>query len=188
MLNKAALDAGTSEKVRASARPRGLGRFAFRGWAAAFTVCLSLMFSFFGASTASAVPTLGPAHLSSLKTGRCLDGGPANESGRGEVYTNTCQSGNPWQQWQVEIVYHASYDVVMVRHTATNTCLSQQLGLVTLPCNGGDASQLWQAKGTGWNDVELRDMPLANCLDADGSGDAYMLGCNGGPFQHWKLG
>ncbi|WP_416979403.1 RICIN domain-containing protein [Streptomyces sp. T028] len=186
-----ALDAGTSDKVWAwaSARPRGLGRFAFRGWAAAFAAGLSLMFSFFGTSAASAaVPTLGPAHLSSLATGRCLDGGPADEGGRGDVYTNPCQSGNQWQQWQVEIVYHASYDVVMVRHTATNTCLSQQLGLVTLPCNGGDASQLWQAKGSGWNDVELRDMPLANCLDADGTGSAYMLGCNGGPYQHWKLG
>ncbi|WP_460065892.1 RICIN domain-containing protein [Streptomyces sp. YKOK-I1] len=178
MLNTVALD-----------RDPGPRRFARRGWMTAFAVGLSLMFSFFGTGTASAaVPTLGPAHLSSLATGRCLDGGPANESGKGDVYTNGCQSGNQWQQWQVEIVYHASYDVVMIRHTATNTCLTQQLGLATVPCNGGDASQLFQAQGSGWNDVQLRDLPLANCVDANGSGDAYMLGCNGGLYQHWKLG
>ncbi|MER5430648.1 ricin-type beta-trefoil lectin domain protein [Streptomyces sp. NPDC002588] len=182
-----ALDAANSDEGRASARPRGLGRFAFRSWAAVFAVGLSLMFSFFGASTASAVTLLGPANLSS-QAGICLDGGPANESGKGDVYTNPCDSGNVWQKWRVEIVYHASYDVVMIRHMATDTCLTQQLGVATVPCNGGDASQLFQAQGSGWNDVQLKDMSLANCVDGDHGGNAYMLGCNGGPYQHWKLG
>ncbi|SHN29730.1 ricin-type beta-trefoil lectin domain protein [Streptomyces yunnanensis] len=61
--------------------------------------------------------------LQDYATGYCLD------SNGGDVYTNPCQPGNPWQRWNV-VSYDGSvggyYDRVQIVHRKEGNCLRVQ--------------------------------------------------------------
>lgn len=157
-----------------------------RWWTGALTLAMSLGFATLSAGPASAY--VGPDLLRNWETGLCLDSGPGDEGGRGQVYTNPCQPGNDYQTWNILYQGHDGHDIVMIQDKATGLCLSRQLDVSTLPCNGAAADQRWLAVGGGWNNVQLKSSGSGACLDSNRNRDVYTLGCNGGGYQAWKLG
>ncbi len=147
---------------------------------------MSLGFAAISASPAAAY--VGPNLLRNWETGLCLDSGPGDEGGRGQVYTNPCDSRNDYQTWNILYQGRDGNDIVMIQDKATGLCLSRQLDVSTLPCNGGDNDQRWLAVGTSWDKVQLRPYGSGACLDSNRNREVYTLGCNGGGNQLWKLG
>ncbi|MER5432110.1 ACP synthase [Streptomyces sp. NPDC002588] len=158
-------------------------RFVRRGWAGILAFGLSLGLTFLSASPASAY--VDPNFLRNWETGRCLDSNAA-----GDVYTLPCQQGNAYQTWRMVFQYVNQYDVVEIQNQATWLCLTQNFygELETAPC-GEDRSQLFYGVGSGWDNVQLLNVLYSTqCLDSNYAGSAYLLTCNGGGYQHWKLG
>ncbi|MER5435057.1 ACP synthase [Streptomyces sp. NPDC002588] len=159
-----------------------LGRFAIRGWVTALALGLSLGLSFVSAGPASAY--VGQNFLRNWQTGRCLD-----SNHNGEVYTLPCQQGNDYQTWEPVFVAHYFYDVVEVHNKATGLCLylTAQNQLATSNCNNS-SNALWIAAGS-WDVLQLQSFfNSTQCLDSNAAGSAYVLGCNGGGYQNWRLG
>ncbi|MER5432107.1 ricin-type beta-trefoil lectin domain protein [Streptomyces sp. NPDC002588] len=163
-------------------------RFARRGWAAALAVGLSLGLSFIGASPASAY--VGSNFLRNWATGLCLD-----SNSKGEVYTLPCQQGNDFQTWEPIYVLHTSNDVVQVKNKATGWCLYRNPldgSLETYPCDdvsvGVSWNQRFDAIGSSWTKIQLKNWFGGNCVDSNASGSAYLLDCNDGGYQQWRLG
>ncbi|MDX2678969.1 RICIN domain-containing protein [Streptomyces sp. NY05-11A] len=164
-----------------------------RWWAGAFALVLSLGFAFMNANPASAAGSIyiKTNILRNWETGRCLD-----SNWDGQVYTNPCDQGNDYQTWTVVYKSHSAYDNVQIVNKATQRCLYTNdypaLVLATVPCEGVPAGQtpgkgqLWAAVGSGWDNVQL--VGAEGCLDSNRGGSAYVQGCNGGNYQHWKLG
>jgi hypothetical protein len=81
----------------------------------------------FPAGPASADVYPGSDFIKDWQTGRCLD---SNDRGfnSGDVYTNPCQLGNPYQQWHRIYLGTAyapngrAYDVVAFQDVATGYC------------------------------------------------------------------
>ncbi|WP_050371392.1 RICIN domain-containing protein [Streptomyces acidiscabies] len=159
---------------------------SLRWYAGLFSVALSLAMALVSASPASAA--IGTNLLRNWETGRCLD-----SNGNGDVYTLPCQPGNAYQTWTVDLYRHSDYDEVTFRNNATGRCLYWADGSVrTAPCTSsgdwGHNLSIWRAVGSGWDNVQLTDAGGGSCLDSNRAGNAYMLGCNGGGFQRWRLG
>ncbi|QNP71288.1 hypothetical protein IAG44_18840 [Streptomyces roseirectus] len=88
---------------------------------------------------------------------------------------------------------HTDFDMVSIRNNATGRCLFWvDNGPRTAPCvspsDWGHTLSIWRAVGSGWDNVQLTDAGGGTCLDSNRSGNAYLMGCNGGGFQRWKLG
>ncbi|QHC23418.1 hypothetical protein [Streptomyces sp. GS7] len=86
--------------------------------------------------------------LQDYATGRCLD------SNGGDVYTNPCQPGNPFQRWNV-VSYEGNvggyYDRVQVVHRKSGNCLRAQRYHSSVPWGAQD----WVATrgaGCSWTD------------------------------------
>ncbi|SHH89993.1 Cytolethal distending toxin A/C domain-containing protein [Streptomyces sp. 3214.6] len=164
-----------------------------RWWAGALALVLSLGFAFMNANPASAAGSIyiKTNILRNWETGRCLD-----SNWEGQVYTNPCDQGNDYQTWTVVYKGHSAFDEVQIVNKATQRCLysndNPALVLATVPCEGvpagqtPGAGQLWGADGSGWDNVQLKRAWW--CLDSNRGGSAYVQGCNGGNYQHWKLG
>jgi Cytolethal distending toxin A/C domain len=172
----------------AALRSSALGLLSRRLWQVALALVLSLGLATVNASSASAAD-IGSNFLHNWQTGRCLDSNAA-----GSVYTNPCQSGNGYQTWRVIYFGHTDYDIVQIRDVATGHCLWRDNGNpIAAPCPADTAPNvggtLWRAVGSSWNLVNLTD-PYADhpCLDSNYAGSVYILGCNGGGYQNWKLG
>lgn len=160
-----------------------------RWWTVLLTLAMSLGFATLNAPSASAAYVIGTDFLRNWETGLCL-----NNADAGRINTQPCQSGNDRQKWSVIYQYHAGYDFVQIVNVATNQCLvwSYNGSLYAGDCNAGTWDErLWRGVGSGWNMVELTDGGINDryqCLDSDRNGWAYLLGCNGGGYQKWRLG
>lgn len=161
-------------------------RFARRGWAAGAALGLALGLSVVNASPASAY--VGPNFLRNWETGRCLD-----SDAEGNVYTNPCQSGNPYQTWNISFLKHEAYDIVEIENLGTYRCLIVEVGNTPIPklktkyCKQYPFTG-WEARGSSWDQVQLANKGVNGCVDSDYAGSAYLLECNGGGYQKWKLG
>ncbi|MFI6252227.1 RICIN domain-containing protein [Streptomyces sp. NPDC051016] len=153
-----------------------------------------MAFSFANTSSASALTlgdVIGTNFLRNWATGRCLD-----SDASGNVYTNPCQQGNDYQTWTLTFVGHVGYDIVQVKNQATGRCLywgnlDGARYPYTSDCFPGAAAytlMTWLGVGSGWDQVQFKTRQEGLCLDSNSSGSAYMLGCNGGGNQLWKLG
>ncbi|MFE7775015.1 ricin-type beta-trefoil lectin domain protein [Streptomyces sp. NPDC057445] len=49
-------------------------------------------------------------------------------------------------------------------------------------CTSGTGNQLWHRRGT-----EIRKANTGQCLDSNRAGDVYIMECNGGTYQKWRL-
>ncbi|MEV1062060.1 RICIN domain-containing protein [Streptomyces sp. NPDC050263] len=193
MLDMKRPDVVRAADVQAPTRTAGLGLSSRRRWTGALAVTLSLGFAFMNANTASAAGGIYVKTdiLRNWETGRCLDSNSV-----GQVYTNPCDQGNDYQRWTVVYKGHSAFDEVQIVNKATQRCLYSNdypsLVLATVPCEGvgagqtPGAGQVWGADGSGWDNVQLKKRQW--CLDSNRGGSAYMQDCNGGNYQHWKLG
>lgn len=84
---------------------------------------------------------------------------------------------------------------MQIVNVATNRCLVWNESNSTAyidDCNTGTwDSRLWRGVGTSWTVVELTSQGIGSmywCLDGDRNGSAYLLRCNGGGYQKWRLG
>lgn len=179
-------DVRRADSAQAVSRASAGGLLSRRLRAGVLALGLSAGLAFTSAAPASAARSIGTDFLRNWATGLCLDSSDGGESGRGFVYTNPCTQGNDYQTWSVEFQGHDTYDQVKIRNKATGLCLSRTFGLSTLSC--GDPNTEWDGVGSDWSRVELRAPGAGQCLDSDSNGSAYVLGCNGGGNQKWKLG
>ncbi|WP_329222385.1 ricin-type beta-trefoil lectin domain protein [Streptomyces sp. NBC_01485] len=186
-------DAGRPADRQTANRASGPGLMSRRWWTGALALALSLGFAFMNANSASAATYYRYVNLlRNWETGRCLDSNAV-----GQVYTNPCQQGNDYQTWTVVYKARMDHDIVQIVNKATQRCLywndKPALVLATVACEVSwtqdpSASLLWRAAGSSWDNVQLTDIHASKCLDSNRGGSAYMHDCNGGGYQHWKLG
>ncbi|MGW2445771.1 RICIN domain-containing protein [Streptomyces sp. NPDC001675] len=170
--------AASREAVRRGSRKA----FTFLGRSLAV---LSILGGTAAMSTSSA-SAAGSDFLRNWENGRCLDSNAA-----GEVYTNPCQFGNNYQQWQILNLHHGEfgYDVAQFKNVATGLYLRY----VDYPQTGPytDAQRTyWAGAGSDWQHAAL--LPQAGganiCLSGDGGGIVWTEPCSGAGYQNWKYG
>lgn len=128
---------------------------------------------------------------------RCVDrntdavAGP----GTGSIFTKPCRADNSTQLWSRNQVGTSSdgYQVVQLRNLATDLCVKTYGDLTANPRAWAGScpfqSTYWRAKGSSYNDFQMTyEFRHSVCLDSNTAGAAYLLECNGGLNQRWRLG
>ncbi len=152
--------------------------------AVATTLLAVPVVSVVGAAPAQAVP--GVNYVRNWATGLCLD------SNGSSVYTRPCTMpvlSNWWQSWVPEFMGHEDFDSIRLANAQTGGCLASGGGSVyntaclVYPRSGEE----WLAVGESYDQVSFVDQS-GRCLDSNGAGEVYLLPCNGGGYQKWKVG
>lgn len=142
------------------------------------------------ASVLALVAVSAPAQADSSRllrnwaTGRCLD---MNYSG--VVYTLGCNGGN-YQNWDLVYVSDQA-GFYALRNAQTGLYLYRDGSGVRGGSSLNQANSIYPfaRSGQAWEyQAEYRFTTGNVCLDSNGNGEVYAIGCNGGGNQTWRRG
>ncbi|CAL9329766.1 RICIN domain-containing protein [Streptomyces sp. enrichment culture] len=134
--------------------------------------------------TYAADPVGGISIMRNEQTGLCLD-----SDMNGNVYTKTCTSNNPYQQWSPISQKIDDYPGYMIKNNRTGLCLTavDPGNVRTLPCGTGYMPQNWRR---GWflnsNALATSAWNTYTVLDSNSKGNVYLKEeINGNRYQSW---